>query len=144
MALYGLRGGIGRACRDSLRGALEMHRRLQRLNERLSAELNEPLRMGIGIHTGEAIVGTMGPPSSPNLSAVGDNINIAARLEQQTKSLECSLVISAAIAERAQIDLSQFPRHVLPVRGRDAPIEVYAVDDPGQLEALLATQASAA
>ncbi|MFT5447821.1 MAG: adenylate cyclase [Gammaproteobacteria bacterium] len=143
MALYGLSGGIGRACRDSLRGALEMHRRLQRLNERLSAELNEPLRMGIGIHTGEAIVGTMGPPSSPNLSAVGDNINIAARLEQQTKLLDCSLVISAAIAERAGIDLSQFPRHVVPVRGRDAPIEVYAVNDPAQLEALLASAASA-
>ena len=103
LALYGLRCGIGRACRDSLRGALVMHKRLERLNERLGAELSEPLRMGIGVHAGEAIVGTMGPPSSPNLSAVGDNINIAARLEQQTKALGCSLVISVTVAERAGV-----------------------------------------
>jgi len=140
MALYGLRGGIGKACRDSLHGALAMLQRLQRLNERLGAELSEPLRMGIGVHVGDAIVGTMGPPSSPNLSAVGDNINIAARLEQQTKSLDCSLVISVAVAERAGVDLSQFARHVLPVRGRDAPIEVYAVDEPARLRERLAAR----
>ena len=114
-----------------------MLQRLQRLNEHMGAELNAPLRIGIGVHMGEAIVGTMGPPSSPNLSAVGDNINIAARLEQHTKILGCSMVISVAVAERAGVDLSQFARHVVPVRGRDAPIEVYAIDDPAQLEAAL-------
>lgn len=139
LALYGLRGGIDAACLDSLHGALTMLQRLERLNERLSAELSEPLRMGIGVHAGEAIVGTMGPPSSPNLSAVGDNVNIAARLEQQTKTLACPLVISTTVAEYAGVDMSQFARHVVPVRGRDAPIEVYAVDDPEQLAALLAT-----
>jgi adenylate cyclase len=144
MALYGLRGGIGKACRDALRGALVMQQRLDRLNERLSAELSEPLRMGIGVHAGEAIVGTMGPPSSPNLSAVGDNINIAARLEQQTKALGCVLVVSALVAEHAGVDLSQFVRHVVPVRGRGESIEVYAVDDPARLAQLLASSSTAA
>lgn len=144
MALYGLRGGIAEACRDSLRGALAMVARLERLNERLGAELNEPLRIGIGVHAGEAIVGTMGPPSSPNLSAVGDNINIAARLEQQTKSLNCLLVVSVAVAEHAGLDLSRFDRHVVPVRGRDAAIDVYAIDDTAQLARLVASVSKSA
>ena len=62
---------------------------LDELNERFVEELEEPLRIGIGVHAGEAIVGTMGPPSSPNYSAIGDNINIAARLEAKTKELGC-------------------------------------------------------
>ena len=86
MALYGMESDLATGCRDAFRGAAAMTRRLGNLNERLGHELQEPLRIGIGIHCGEAIVGTMGPPSSPNLSAIGDNINIAARLEAQSKS----------------------------------------------------------
>jgi adenylate cyclase len=137
LALYGLRGGIRDACRRALHGAVEMNRRLDMLNGQLAAELEVPLRIGIGVHAGDAIVGTMGPPSSPNLSAVGDNINIAARLEQQSKPLGCKLVVSAAVAEHAGVDLSAFPVHVVPVRGRSEPIEAYAVGDVAELVPLL-------
>ena len=118
-----------------------MGRRLAVLNERLSGELDAPLRIGIGVHGGEAIVGTMGPPSSPNFSAVGDNVNIAARLEQQSKALGCTAVVSAGVAAAVGVDLaSRFAGHRLPVRGRREPIEVYVVDDLQALaEALAAT-----
>jgi class 3 adenylate cyclase len=108
---------------------------------RLAGELDEPLRIGIGLHGGEAIVGTMGPPSSPNLSAVGDNINIAARLEQQCKVLGCTMVVSVEVAQQAGIDLSAFPAHLLSVRGRDAPIAVHALADIEALAPLLAAAA---
>ncbi|MGB5330595.1 MAG: adenylate/guanylate cyclase domain-containing protein, partial [Gammaproteobacteria bacterium] len=86
MALYGLEPARkSRACADALAGAREMFRRIQVLNEQLQREFGEAVQMGIGIHGGDAIVGTMGPPSTPLLTAVGDNINIAARLEAQTK-----------------------------------------------------------
>ena len=136
MALYGLESEVEEGCRDAIRGAIEITRRIGALNQRLSPELREPLRVGIGIHTGEAIVGTMGPPSSPNFSAIGDNINIAARLEAQTKVLECSLVISAASTECAGANLSAFPLHETAVRGRDEPVAVYAIDDPLALPAM--------
>src|SRR5205823_415722 len=55
-----------------------------RLNEQLAAELAEPLSMGIGIHTGEAIIGQMGPSKTPVLTALGDAVNAAARLESAT------------------------------------------------------------
>ncbi|MFQ6022871.1 MAG: adenylate/guanylate cyclase domain-containing protein [Acidiferrobacterales bacterium] len=136
LGLYGLRSGLETGCRQALQGAVEMARRLKALSERLAEELSEPLRIGIGIHSGDAIVGTMGPPSSPNFSAIGDNVNIAARLEDQSKVYDCTLVVSAITAERAGIDLSRFPRYEAPVRGRGEPVTVYAVPDPVDIPGL--------
>jgi adenylate cyclase len=129
LALYGLESEPDAGCRNAVRGAIEMSRRLHELNERLKFELHDSLRVGVGIHCGEAIVGAMGPPSSPTLTAIGDNINIAARLESLTKTYACTLVISVTTAERAGADLSRFPRHTADVRGRDEPVEVYAIAD---------------
>jgi adenylate cyclase len=137
MALYGMESGLAQGSLEAIRGAAEMSRRLARLNHRLAGELEQPLRVGIGIHCGEAIVGTMGPPSSPNLSAVGDNVNVAARLEGQTKVFECTLVVSAETARHAELDLDAFPLREAAVRGRAEPVPVYAVDDPLRLEELL-------
>ena len=133
MALYGLESGVAVGSRQALRGAAEMARRLSGLNERLEAELAQPLRVGIGIHCGDAIVGTMGPPKAPNLSAVGDNVNIAARLESESKSLGCTLVVSIALADAAGVDLSSHPLHEAELRGRGESVPVYAIDDPREL-----------
>ena len=133
MALYGLESGLENGAREALRGAAEMTRRLSSLNARLEDELAQPLRIGIGIHCGDAIVGTMGPPSSPNLSAVGDNVNVAARLESESKSLGCTLVVSTALAAAAGIDLSAHPLHEAELRGRGESVSVYAIDDPRQI-----------
>ena len=133
MALYGMESGVATGARQALRGAAEMARRLSSLNARLEGELAEPLRIGIGIHCGDAIVGTMGPPKSPNLSAVGDNVNVAARLESESKTLRCTLVVSTALARAAGVDLSGHPLHDAALRGRGASVQVHAIDDPREL-----------
>jgi adenylate cyclase len=138
MALYGLESDIASGCRDAMHGAVVMARRLAALNHRLAAELPEPLRIGIGIHCGEAIVGTMGPPSSPNLSAIGDNVNIAARLEALCKTYGVTLVVSEDTAQHANVDLSPFDKHAAPVRGREEPVVVYTVPDPSNISELIA------
>jgi len=72
MALYGLDAAdpaTGPA--DAVRGAREMLMRLEQLNHQLREDLPEPLRIGIGIHYGEAIVGAMGPPRSQIVTAIG-------------------------------------------------------------------------
>ena len=130
MALYGLEGEFADACYQAVEGATAMFQRLDILNLQLAQELKEPLRMGIGIHSGGAIVGSMGPPQTPIISAIGDNVNVAARLEAQTKELGAALVISAETAERAEIDLAAFDRHEVAVRGRHGKLDVYAVKDP--------------
>ena len=125
MALYGLDPARkARACADALEGAREMFRRIDALNLQLEQEFGEGVEMGIGIHGGDAIVGTMGPPKTPLLTAVGDNINIAARLEAQTKQHDCDLIVSLETLETAGLDYPPAQVRTLEVRGRDQPVRV--------------------
>jgi adenylate cyclase len=129
MALYGLDAARKQqACRDALAGAADMFQRIERLNEQLRREFNESVRMGIGIHGGDAIVGSMGPPRTPLLTAVGDNINIAARLEAKSKELGCDLVVSTDTLDQA--DLRYEPAWVREVelRGRNQAVSVCGLD----------------
>ncbi|MCL6414396.1 adenylate/guanylate cyclase domain-containing protein [Aestuariirhabdus sp. Z084] len=127
MALYGVEGDYGDACRDGLRGALAMQAGLDNLNKKLAAELSQPLRMGIGLHCGDAIVGTMGPPASPILSAVGDTVNSAARLEQASKSMAKALVISVRLLQQASIPFEESMVEHIPVRGRQEELAVVGI-----------------
>ncbi len=131
MALYGLDGPPEDGCKAALAGAAEMMRRLRRLNESLATELADPLRVGIGIHTGLAIVGTMGPPGAPHVSALGDTINVAARLESETKRFEVPMIISQDVARLAAVDVTNLAHHEVTIRGRaGAPIGIYCVEGP--------------
>lgn len=136
MALYGLDDDVAAGCRAALRGAVRMQERIDRMNDNLKDELDEPLRIGIGIHSGEAIVGTMGPPSAPNFSAIGDTINAAARLESLTKEFGVTLVVSEIVVVHAGwwpegVDVRQ-----VNVRGKDQSLDVFALD-VGALRPLL-------
>jgi adenylate cyclase len=125
MALYGLDPARkSRACADALAGAHEMFRRIENLNQQLQREFGETVKMGIGIHGGEAIVGTMGPPKTPLLTAVGDNINIAARLESQTKEIGCDLIVSVQTLQAEDIDYVTTSVREVQVRGRDNQVKV--------------------
>lgn len=130
LALYGLESGLERACRAALEGAAEMQRRVETLSRSLRAELAEPLRIGIGMHAGVAIVGTMGPPEAPIHSAIGDTVNIAARFEGMTKAYNCVLVVSADTLGYAGVEPKNAALHRVRVRGRSERISVYAVADP--------------
>jgi adenylate cyclase len=143
MALYGTGTDLASGCRAALRGAVAIVERLARMNAAMATDLREPLRAGIGIHAGDAIIGTMGPPATPLLSALGDTVNVAARLEAETKRRDCVLVVSAACADATGIDMGRFPAHTVTVRGRREPITYYAIRDPGELAALLASAKSA-
>jgi adenylate cyclase len=128
MALYGLdtpEPAIGAA--QALRGAREMLTRVDQLNARLKADLKEPLRIGIGIHFGEAIVGAMGPPGSQIVTAIGDTVNTTARLESLTKDYDCALVLSRTAAQAAGLNLAGHGLQQALVKGRAEPIEFYAL-----------------
>jgi adenylate cyclase len=135
MALYGLYAAdpkTGPA--DAVRGAREMLERLEQLNYRLRGDLREALRIGIGIHHSEAIVGAMGPPRSQVISAIGDAVNTCARLESLTKEYGCSVVISRQAAIAAGLNLTDHKMHEAPVKGRREPVQFYALQTPAELQ----------
>ena len=118
MALFGLDSGVEAGCREALVAAKDMAERMETLNRALIHDIPEPLRIGIGIHTGPAIVGEMGYGTAVSITAVGDSVNTASRIEALTKTYACELVISEAVALRAGIDLGDAPRHEIEIRGR--------------------------
>ncbi len=133
LALYGLESGLDQGCRDVLRGTVDMQKRIDQLNRKLENELREPLRIGIGIHCGQAIVGTMGPPSAPNYSAIGDCVNAAAHLQVKSKELGCVAVISDDVVRYAGTDFSRFPSQQIGLSGKQESVVVYKVTDPREI-----------
>lgn len=126
MALYGLQQGASAptdaGAAAALAGAREMLTRLDRLNKALESELPFPLEVGIGLHSGEAIVGAMGPPQAQMTTAIGDTINIAARLEGLTKEYGAPVILSLETARLAGLSLDGLTRDAVALRGRDEPL----------------------
>jgi adenylate cyclase len=118
MALFGLDTGVEAGCREALAAARDMAERMEILNRALVHDISEPLRIGIGIHTGPAIVGEMGYGTAVSITAVGDSVNTASRIESLTKTYACQLVVSEAVVLRAGIELADAPRHEIEIRGR--------------------------
>jgi adenylate cyclase len=134
MALYGLNAADPKTgAADAVRGAREMLSRLEQLNRQLARDLPEPLRIGIGIHYSEAIVGAMGPPRSQIITAIGDTVNTCARLESLTKDYGCAVVVSRPAAEAAGLRLVGHELHEAPVKGRNEPVQFYALQTLAEL-----------
>jgi adenylate cyclase len=133
LALYGLESDLPAACRAALEGAAQMQERMDNLNRSLADDLKSPLRIGIGIHAGVAIVGTLGPPEAPIHSAIGDMVNTAARFEDMTKAFNCTMVVSEEALRQAGIGPGDSPQHQVRVRGKTERLTVYAVADPRTL-----------
>jgi adenylate cyclase len=127
MALFGIDSGINQGARQALAAARAMGKVLAELNETLTHDLDQPLRIGIGIHVGPAIVGEMGYARAVSLTAIGDTVNTASRLEGLTKEFGVELVVSEPVAEAAGIDLSGFPMERVEIRGRRERLVVRAI-----------------
>jgi adenylate cyclase len=138
MALFGVDGGPEEGCRHAVQAAAAMIARVHELSRALAEDLDTPLRLGIGIHTGPAVVGRMGYAVTTYLTAVGDTVHVAARLEALTKDYACELVLSEEVAARAGVDVSDHGRHELTVRNREAPLAVFVVPSAGRLAERLA------
>jgi adenylate cyclase len=133
MALFGVETGPEQACRQALRASGAMIARIQEFSQSFGAELKEPLRLGIGIHTGPAVVGEMGYGETRYLTAVGDTVHVASRLEALTKEYRCDLVVSEQVMARGGLNEAAYPRHELTVRNREAPLRIVVVDDARRL-----------
>ena len=129
MGLFGIAGAAESGAQQALKAAADMMDGLTDLNERLHHQLGETLRIGIGIHAGSAILGRIGTGTSDGLTALGDTVNIASRLETATKDLDATLVISSAVAELAGARIDGWLTERIAVRGRSREVTVHATSD---------------
>jgi len=133
MALFGVESGPEEGCRQALAAAQAMIKRVDQLSGALAEELSAPLRIGIGIHCGPAVVGRMGYGETIHVTAIGDTVNVASRLQDATKEFHCQLVISAEVAKQSGLNTATLPRHELTVRNRREALEVFAVEEVAAL-----------
>lgn len=142
MALFGLSGSTEDGCRQALQAAIRILAGIDELNRQLAKELSTPLRIAIGIHTGPAVVGTLGYGAARNLTAVGDTVNVASRLESVAKDFDATLAISEPVAALSGMDTSAASAREIAIRGRAEPLQVYIFDDATSAKLKLATTAS--
>ena len=135
MALFGIDAPPAAGAAQALAAARGMAEALDDLNQLLASDLPAPLRIGIGVHVGPAIVGAMGYAEAVSVTAVGDTVNTASRLESMTKEFAAQLVVSADLTDAAGADLTAWRREAVQVRGRKEPLSVFIVDDARGLPA---------
>jgi adenylate cyclase len=139
LALFGLKTDPEMACRQALRAAALIASNLAHLNYQFSTEVREPIQYGIGIHAGEVIIGDIGFRGHTVFTALGDSVNVAARLQDVTKTLNCKLVVSEEVCKSAGIPDDALTRAQVTIRGHDESMLVRTETDPTVLTSLLAS-----
>ncbi|MEA2941823.1 MAG: adenylate cyclase [Bradyrhizobium sp.] len=137
LALFGLGTDPQTACRQALKAAAQTAVHVDELNQFLSHDLREPIRFGIGIHGGEVIIGDIGYRDHMVFTALGDAVNVAARLQDMTKSLACEVIVSEEVRKTAGLPADALPAHDVDIRGRAEPMIVRAVASARILTALV-------
>ena len=130
MALFGAPVVLPSHADSGILAALEMQSALARLNAELATEGRARLAFGIGINTAKIIAGNIGSSRRLNYSVVGDGVNVAARLQDLTRmsQFRADILVSAATLAAARGRYRVRPLGAAPVRGRDEPVDVYAVE----------------
>lgn len=127
MAIFGLNTTPREASRDAVRAALAAENAARHSSSMLTHHLSEPIRVGIGIDTGMAVIGRIGKTSDQTapsrLTAIGDPVNIAARLETATKELGATIVLSKRTMQSAGIAVTD-------AIGTPSSIKVHNITDP--------------
>lgn len=124
MAFFGAPHSQGQPCQQGLAAARAMFRRLDELNVELVREGQPPVRIGVGLHAGDAVVGYVGSSSRHEYSAIGDVVNVASRLEGLTKDTGYPLVVSASVFEVSAGDTGLVALGARPIKGH-SPVSVY-------------------
>jgi hypothetical protein len=116
---------------DAVNAGLAMLRALQTYNQRQAVEGRAPVRIGIGVNTGELMLGTIGGPERMEGTVISDDVNLAARIEALTKTYRVALLISektyAALEDLTRYQMRSVGR--ARVKGKLVPVTVYEVFD---------------
>jgi adenylate cyclase len=137
LALFGLSTGPQAACRQALKAVARVAANIEELNQFLSHDLREPIGFGIGVQGGEVIVGEIGYRDHMVFTALGDAVNVAARLQDMTKSIGCEAIISEDVRLTAGLGAGALPQREVTIRGRAEPMLVRTVASAKSLSELV-------
>jgi adenylate cyclase len=127
MAIFGAPENDPYQEENALKAAIEMQQELEKLEARWTAE-GVQIRIGVGIHSGPAIVGTIGSSRRMEYTAIGDTVNVASRLESATKDLGTNILVSEHTYYGAKGSFAFRNMGTITVRGREEPLTVYGLE----------------
>jgi adenylate cyclase len=144
LALFGMGARPEAACRQAIAACAAIAAKVETLNSGLAFALLQPIRFGIGVHAGVTIAGNIGYERHAQFTVIGDPVNVAARLEESTKTFGCEVMMSEEVYQRAGFGPNDLPAHEVAPRGREAALQARSVDRAADLAGLIAARAPAA
>jgi adenylate cyclase len=126
MALFGAPTVTPKDAANAMAAAVAMQRRMLSINDELHAEGYPEIGIGIGLHTGEVIVGYIGSERRSEYTAIGDTVNTASRLESNAKAGEILVSEITANAARSRYQLA--PREPISVKNRVQPVPLFEIE----------------
>jgi adenylate cyclase len=126
MALFGAPTVTAKDAANAVAAAVAMQRRMLSINDELRAEGFPEIGIGVGLHTGEAIVGYIGSERRSEYTAIGDTVNTASRLESNAKGGE--ILISEMAVKASHTRYQLIPRDPIKVKNREQPVPLFMVD----------------
>lgn len=131
MAIFGSPVRHADHARRALRAALQMAREAEEFKQWMRKRFPDrglpEFAIGIGVHSGEAVIGDIGSVKRTEFTAIGDTVNAASRLEGVTKEMQCVLVASKACVAAAGEGVITGKQETIKVKGKDEPIEVFEI-----------------
>ena len=122
MAVFGAPLVMGNHCQNAINAARELVAEIKRATD--AGEI-PPTRIGIGLHSGEALVGNIGSAERSEYTVIGDVVNVAFRIEQLNKQLNSSFLVSESVQETVGELEGVESSASVPIRGRNAPVRIY-------------------
>jgi adenylate cyclase len=122
MAVFGAPLVMGNHCQNAINAARELVAEIKRATD--AGEI-PPTRIGIGLHSGEALVGNIGSAERREYTVIGDVVNVAFRIEQLNKQLNSSFLVSESVQETVGELEGVESSASVPIRGRNAPVRIY-------------------
>jgi adenylate cyclase len=109
-----------------VRAAMEMHSRLAEVNQWLTSKGYTTIDIGVGLNTGAVILGNIGSSRKLDYTIIGDNVNLASRLEGLTKPYGCPIIISEYTYDQLKGEIPCYLVDLVRVKGKQHPIKIYA------------------